>query len=467
MKRWKATAPAKKIPVVFHSIFLHLHQSVAGDCYSRRLLSLLFFMMRSFSKDNEALESRLLPTATTDLCDDVKKYQRRKNSCLSSFSMSRREKNTVSLIELICVVGAFFVLACYARSQSFSSSASLVVLDGSLGDKNSGRQPPSFLLSRALSEPLASPLSFSSSAPSLTSTRPQKSIILPKTLKKNYPRIAAAITTSKRPELFRRAYLSFRLRCLDCDATVSQWFAVDDGSSDEQLEAMRSVSSDITWLGKSGPKNQTTGHVSSLNRVLHEVVDDFDYLVFLEDDFFFIQDENYISKALNIFGKNESIGQIVFNRRYSLTNTEIEDHNQVGGIEVRDSANGNVTHILHVYIGPAGSPEWKAYFEKHPGIGSLHWPHFSLNSGVWKIKALKDVGPFEKRDGFEFFYGFRWMEKGYVTAFFPGKYSIHLGKPLPNSEISAEVLDAMYAGQGLRHSVAQTASAYDLNGVIR
>ena len=201
--------------------------------------------------------------------------------------------------------------------------------------------------------------------------------------------------------------------------------------------------------------------------MLHEVVDDFDYLVFLEDDFFFIQDENYISKALNIFGKNESIGQIVFNRRYSLTNTEIEDHNQVGGIEVRDSANGNVTHILHVYIGPAGSPEWKAYFEKHPGIGSLHWPHFSLNSGVWRIKALKDVGPFEKRDGFEFFYGFRWMEKGYVTAFFPGKYSIHLGKPLPNSEISAEVLDAMYAGQGLRHSVAQTASAYDLNGVIR
>ena len=66
---------------------------------------------------------------------------------------------------------------------------------------------------------------------------------------------------------------------------------------------MRSVSSDITWLSKSGPKNQTTGHVSSLNRVLEEVVDDFDYLVFLEDDFFFIQDEDYISKALNIFAQ--------------------------------------------------------------------------------------------------------------------------------------------------------------------
>jgi len=422
--------------------------------------------MRSFNKDNEALESRLLPTATTDLCDDVKKYQRRKNSFLSSFSRSRREENAISRIELMCAVGAFIVLACYA-SQSSSSSASLVALDGSFGENNSGRQPPSFLRSRALNEPLASPLSFKSAAPSLTSTRPQKSIAVSKPLQRKYPRIAAAITTSKRPELFRRAYLSFRMRCLDCDAIVSQWFAVDDGSSDAQLEAMRSVSSDITWLSKDGPKNQTTGHVSSLNRVSEEVVDDFDYLVFLEDDFFFVQDEDYISKALNIFAKNDSIGQIVFNRRYSLTNTEIEDRDQVGGVEFRDPATGKVSHILHEYIGPTGSPEWKAYFEKHPGLGSIHWPHFSLNSGVWKLKALKDVGPFEKRDGFEFFYGFRWMEKGYVTAFFPGKYSIHLGKPLPNSAISTEMLDEMYAGQGLRHSVAQTASAYDLNGVIR
>ena len=462
MKRWQATDPAKEIPVVFHSLFFHQRQSVDGDCLSPPLLSLLFFMqMRSSSKDNEALESRLLPTTTMDLCDDVEKYPRRKNSFLSSFSRSRREENAISLIELICVVGAFVVLACYARSQSSSSTASLVALD-------SGRQPASVLHSRALSESLASPLSSGlSAAPSLKSTRPQKSIALSQPLKKNYPRIAAAITTSKRPELFRRAYLSFRLRCLDCDATISQWFAVDDGSSDEQLEAMRSVSSDITWLRKNGPKNQTTGHVSSLNRVLEEVVDDFDYLVFLEDDFFFVQDEDYISKALNIFAKSDSIGQIVFNRRYSLTNTEVEDKNQVGGVEVRDPETGKITHILHAYIGPAGSPEWKAYFEKHPGIGSIHWPHFSLNSGVWKLKALRDVGPFEKRDGFEFFYGFRWMDKGYVTAFFPGKYSIHLGKPLPNSAISAEVLDAMYAGQGLRHSVAETASAYDLNGVIR
>ena len=218
-----------------------------------------------------------------------------------------------------------------------------------------------------------------------------------KQLTKSGPKIAAAITTSKRPELFRRAYLSFQLRCLDCDATVSQCFAVEDGSSDAQLEVMQAVLSDITWLTKSEQKKQTTGHVSSLQRVLQEGFDDYNYLIFLEGDFLFIQDEDYISKALNIFSQNQSIGQIVFNRRYSLTNTEIEDVDQVGGIEVRDPATGNVSHIFHEYIGPAGSPEWKSYFKKHPGLGSVHWPHCSLNSGVWSLKALREVELFKKR----------------------------------------------------------------------
>ena len=438
--------------------------------------SFIFIHTLSLSKNNDsAFVTGSLLSMTTHSPEDGKYKKRRLTffpGWLSSFSTSLSSSlylspssrdGTISLTELTCVLGAFIVLACYASQSSPSS----VALGGSFGSNLSGvRQPLSSFRSRAADERSSSTSSFTSPSPSALSVRLRKNSLSYHSDKKNYPRIAAALTTSKRPELFRRAYLSFRLRCLECDEMVSQWFAVDDGSSDEQLEAMETVSSDITWLSKYG-RNQTTGHVSSLNRVLEEVVDHFDYLVFLEDDFFFIQDENYISKALNIFAQNQSIGQVVFNRRYSLTNTEIEDRYQIGGIEVRDPATGNVSYILHEYIGPAGSPEWKAYFEKHPGIGSVHWPHFSLNSGVWKLKALKEVGRFEKRDEFEFAYGSRWMAKGYVTAFFPGKYSIHLGKPLPNSAISSEVLDAMFAGQGLRHSVAQTASAYDLNGVIR
>jgi hypothetical protein len=274
------------------------------------------------------------------------------------------------------------------------------------------------------------------------------------------------MTTSRRPDLFRRAYLSFRLRCLDCDDMILKWFAVDDGSHPEQLAAMQAVAPDITWLDKG--KNET-GHVSSLNRLLKAVTKDdiYDFIVFLEDDFFFIRDEDYVATALSILAKNESIGQVVFNRRYALTNTEVEERTQVGGMEVRDPETGNVSYILHEYIGPPGSPEWKAYFEKHPGVGSIHWPHFSLRSGVWRMSALRDVGIFEDRESFEFNYGLRWMQRGHVTAFFPGIYNIHMGKPMPNSDVDAEAMDAMYRNQGLRYSLAETRSAYDLNGSIR
>ena len=279
----------------------------------------------------------------------------------------------------------------------------------------------------------------------------------------NRPRVAAAVTTSKRPDLFRRAYFSFRTRCLDCDAVVDTWFAVDDGSPPEDLAAMQAATGDIVWLDKPA---SARGHVSSLNRVLAATAD-YDYLVFLEDDFFFVRDADYVWKALDIMSKNASIGQVVFNKLYSLTDTDAEERAHVGAVDVVDPATGAVDYMLHQYVGPAGSKAWSDYFAAHPGVGSVHWPHFSLNSGVWRLAALRDVGLFETRDAFEFFHGLRYMQRGYVTAFFPGRYSIHLGKPLPGSRLGSDVLDAMYSQHGLRHSVNATASAYDLNRVIR
>lgn len=61
------------------------------------------------------------------------------------------------------------------------------------------------------------------------------------------PRIAAAITTSRRPLLFRRAMLSFRMRCLDCSGRIDAWFAVDDGSSPEQLAETQAAVPGLTW----------------------------------------------------------------------------------------------------------------------------------------------------------------------------------------------------------------------------
>ena len=279
------------------------------------------------------------------------------------------------------------------------------------------------------------------------------------------PRIAVAMTTSHRSLLFRRAMLSFRTRCLDCLNRVDAWFAVDDGSTPEELAEMKAAVPGLTWIAKAAGER---GHPTSLNAVLN-ATRDFDYTVFLEDDFFFVKDEDFVTKALAVLDSNATIGQVVFNARYALTTTEHEKSELVGGDEVRDPATGQVTHIIHEFAGPSGSPGWHAFFNR-PGNGgkvaNVHWPHFSLHSGVWRMAAMRANGPFQLESGFEYVYGLRWMEKGFVTAFLPDVYSVHLGKPV-NGAVKDDALDAMYTGYGLRHTANGTVSAYDLNGAIR
>ena len=190
------------------------------------------------------------------------------------------------------------------------------------------------------------------------------------------PRIAFAITTSRRPLMFRRAVLSFRLRCLDCLERVDQWFVVDDGSSPDQVAIMRAAVPGMTWLTKAEPER---GHPGSLN-VLLRAVRDYDYVVFVEDDFFFIKDEDLVARSLAVLDDDVSLGQVIFNERYLHTDMAPDRGRTVGGVEHVNATTGDVDYIVHDYKGQVGSPAWSAFFEEHPGKqGSVHWPHFSLH----------------------------------------------------------------------------------------
>jgi hypothetical protein len=279
------------------------------------------------------------------------------------------------------------------------------------------------------------------------------------------PRIAAAITTSRRPLLFRRAMLSFLMRCLDCIDRVDQWFAVDDGSTPEELAEMRAAVPGLTWVAKPPGAH---GHQASLNALL-DALDGFDYVAFIEDDFFFVRDEDFVSKSLAVLDVDPSIGQVIFNARYAETTSDQETHDLVGGTEIRDLTTGQVTHILHEYAGPVGSPEWEAFFHQpgHMGkVANVHWPHFSLRNGIWRMSAMRAMGPFTLGPSFEHSHGLRWMEHGFQTAFLPQVYSVHLGKT-SSKGFQGDTLDAMYSKYGLRHSHNASTSAYDLNGTIR
>jgi hypothetical protein len=279
------------------------------------------------------------------------------------------------------------------------------------------------------------------------------------------PRIAVAITTSRRPFLFRRAMLSFRTRCLDCIDRVDRWFAVDDGSSAEELAEMRAAVPGLTWVAKPPGAH---GHQSSLNALL-EVLHDFDYVAFIEDDFFFVRDEEFVAESLAVLDSDPSIGQVVFNARYAETTSEQELSNLVGGLEMYDAKTGRTTHIVHEYVGPVGSPAWEAFFREpnHTGkVANVHWPHFSLRNGFWRMSAVRSVGKFDLGPSFEHAYGLRWMQHGFTTAFLPHVYSVHLGKPTFKG-FQGEMVDAMCAKYGLLRSHDASTSAYDLNGTIR
>jgi hypothetical protein len=145
------------------------------------------------------------------------------------------------------------------------------------------------------------------------------------------------------------------------------------------------------------------GHPSSLNALL-TAVRSFDYVAFIEDDFFFIKDEDLVTKALAVLESDPKIGQVVFNARGALTTTPAEVGGLVGGQEVRDPTTGRVTHIIHEYVGPAGSPAWQAFFRRPSNggkVANVHWPHFTLHSGMWRMDAMRANGHFQSEPGFE------------------------------------------------------------------
>lgn len=115
------------------------------------------------------------------------------------------------------------------------------------------------------------------------------------------PKIAVSITTAHRPEPFRRAWLSFLLRCLDCDALVDRYYIVDDGSSPAQLAQMQVVappSDQVVFLAK---RPGQEGHAGSLNALMEELLHEgFEYLFTLEDDWFFVGEGKLITDALRV-----------------------------------------------------------------------------------------------------------------------------------------------------------------------
>lgn len=87
---------------------------------------------------------------------------------------------------------------------------------------------------------------------------------------------------------------------------VDDWYAVDDGSSAEELTEMKAVAPNIKWLNK--PTDQA-GHVGSIN-ALFKVAAGYDFFVWMEDDWLFVKDGTMLSKALKVFRAEPNVAQV-------------------------------------------------------------------------------------------------------------------------------------------------------------
>lgn len=106
--------------------------------------------------------------------------------------------------------------------------------------------------------------------------------------------------------------LLHRLRCVDCDAFISDWYAVDDGSSPAELAAMKGVAPHIKWLQK--PADQSR-HVGSINTLM-DVAANYDYFVWMEDDWFFVRDEQFVTKAITVMQGDPAVAQVSATHAY-------------------------------------------------------------------------------------------------------------------------------------------------------
>lgn len=281
--------------------------------------------------------------------------------------------------------------------------------------------------------------------------------------KKMEYRVAAGFTTCRRPEFFSRAYHSFKLRCLD-ESTLENIYVVDDFSPKADLDKMERTAPSAIFINK---REKNKGHVKSINALIREVLSKcYDFLVFMEDDFFFIRDSNLIERSINILLKNDKLGQVIFNPQYAESDCK-EEMNRLafsGDIVFGDS--GEIDYLVHDWK-KTDSPEWKKFHAEKGKPSHAHWPGFSLNNGVWNLRAIADVGLINDCENFEFNYAVKFSEKGYKTAFLPEVNCIHLGKPRrgilqENPDLAKNMLK--------RHGISltgNTESAYTLNETTR
>lgn len=233
-----------------------------------------------------------------------------------------------------------------------------------------------------------------------------------------FPLVTFTITSCKRFDLFEQSVNSFLNSCNDLDK-IDIWFCVDDNSSEEDREKMRSLYPFFTFYFKTVKEK---GHPQSMNIIRNFVKTP--YTFHMEDDWKFFVKRNYISDALDVMGQNQQIKQVLVNKNFA----EIESDVDIHGGEFH-TTNRGMRYYIHEFVNTDESKQ--KWVEKHgtSGKNCNYWPHFSFRPSLIQTSIYQEIGEFnETISHFEMDYSYRYFNKGYISAFFEGIYSIHIGR---------------------------------------
>lgn len=232
-----------------------------------------------------------------------------------------------------------------------------------------------------------------------------------------FPLLTLSITTCKRFELFEKTMNSILNCFVDIDK-IDFWICVDDNSSEEDRKKMQELYPFFTFHFKS-PEEK--GHPQSMNIIREKVTTP--YLFHLEDDWKFFERRTYITECLDVLSSNHMIGQCLINKNYA----EISDDIDIKG-GIFHTTHYGVRYYIHEHC--KNSEETQKWVQKHGGCkSSNYWPHFSFRPSIIKTNILKELGEFDvTKSHFEMDYAWRYINKGYVSAFLEGIYCLHIGR---------------------------------------
>lgn len=241
--------------------------------------------------------------------------------------------------------------------------------------------------------------------------------------KNQIPYLTLSITSCKRFDLFQRTINSF-LKCVRDRYLISEYICVDDNSSDEDRDKMVKMYPFFTFYFKTAEEK---GHPQSMNIIKRLCKTK--YLLHMEDDWEFLYADNFISKCIHVLTnapKEQKIKQCLFNKNYG----ELPDclHRIVGGefhvTPINGSSSGGVRYYIHEHLST------NDFVKKHgPHANCAYWPHFSFRPSVIDTSIFTDIGDFdEKSDHFEMNYAYRYVAKGYKSAFLEGICCKHIGR---------------------------------------